>query len=179
MKKLILLCAALLVILLPAYLCNASCDGDGGLTGFFIYANIGDPPCEATDYEWRLGLTNYEAEAFGVVSTIGDPSTLLIATPDVETGVDPPDNYVMIIIDGTSTGTYKTSEAPFFSGNYYINGEQWTFSAMTLRITTFEAVGGVIEGTFSGTIQTPLAEYVAICGGQFRVKRIADNTFAP
>ena len=143
MKKLILLCAALLVILLPAYLCNASCDG------------------------------------VGVVSTIGEPRTLLFATPDVETGDTPPNNYVMIIIEGILTGTYKTIEAPLFTGSYYINGEEWEFYAMTLKITTFEAVGGVIEGTFSGTIQTPLAEYVAIVGGQFRVKRIADNSFSP
>lgn len=182
MKKLILLCAAILVILLPTYLFSANCDGDGGivLTGFYIYANIGDPPGEGTVYEWRLGLTNYVAEAFGVVSTIGEPSTLLFATPAVETGETEPNNYVMIIIDGTSTGTYKTVvDPPFFTGSYYINGEEWEFSAMTLIITTFEAVGGVIEGTFSGTIHTPLDEPVAIVDGQFRVKRIADNSFSP
>jgi hypothetical protein len=148
-----------------------------GAGQFYFYANIGDPPGEGTVYEWRLGLTMYEAEAFGNVITNGGSATLLLATPDVETGKTTPDNYVAIVIYGSSTGEYKTVPDDTLSGRYVINGERWDFSAITLRITKFEEVGGVIEGTFSGTILTPLSEPVALVDGQFRVKRIADNSF--
>ena len=121
------------------------CDNAGGLSGYYIYAEL-----DGTEYEGRVGLTDIEDDAYGWVQT-GDPDrTVLFATPDVETGQSEPDNYVWIAFEGTTTGTYSISDMS--PSDYNINGVGWAFTDITLVVTTFEGVGGVITGTFSGIV---------------------------
>ena len=121
-----------------------SCDNAGGLSGYYIYALLDD-----TAYEWRLGYTNIEDDAFGFVEPAATDRAILIATPDVETGDTAPDNYVRIVFEGTTTGTYTN----VIQSGYNINGVGWIFTDITLVVTIFEDVSGIITGTFSGTVE--------------------------
>jgi hypothetical protein len=51
-------------------------------------------------------------------------------------------------------------------------------TSYTVTITTYGLVGGIIEGTFSATVENffPPNDLKEITEGEFRVKRIADNT---
>jgi hypothetical protein len=168
MKKLGLISVIVIPLILFGFF--LSCDNTSGLSGYYIYAEI-----DGTAYEWKLGLTIIEDDAFGTVDT-GDPvTTILLATPNVETGDTEPDNYVWIAFEGTITGTYTISD---MSGSgYEINDVSWTFSDITLVVTTFEGVGGVITGTFSGTVENN-GSTMNVENGQFNVVR-APNDSSP
>ena len=135
-------------------------DGSG-LFGYYIYALLDD-----TAYEWKLGFTMIENDAFGTVITIMTDATALFATPDVVTGTELPNNYVMIQFAGTTTGTYTMLDS---MGSYVINGVQWDFTDITLVVTTFEGIGGVIKGTFSGTVADGSNNTMTVKDGQFNV----------
>jgi hypothetical protein len=137
-------------------------DGSG-LTGYYIYAVLGD-----TAYEWKLGFPMIEDDAFGTVMSITTEMTALFATPDVVTGTTMPSNYVMIQFLGTTTGTYSTSDTTAM-GLYVINDVQWNFTEFTLVVTTYENVGGVIKGTFSGTVTDGSNNTMTVKDGQFNV----------
>ena len=84
MKRLWLISAIVIPLLLFGFF--LSCDNAGGLSGYYIYAEL-----DGTAYEWRLGLTLIEDDAFATRMTFDDPDfTSLIATPDVEMGLDEP-----------------------------------------------------------------------------------------
>ena len=141
-------------------------DGSG-LTGYYIYAMLDD-----TAYEWNLGFTMFASDAFGmIVPGSGFPgvpdTTALVATPDIQTGMVLPNNYVMLQILGTTTGTYSISD--LYMGGYTINGVGWTFTEITLMISTFEGVGGVIKGTFSGMVTDGSNNTMTVKDGQFNV----------
>ena len=163
------------IIVIPSILFGffISCDNAGGLSGYYIYALL-----DGTAYEWRLGLTNIEDDAFGSVDTGTPDRTVLLATPDVETGETQPDNYMLIRFEGTNTGTYSVSD--IVDTGYVINGVIWLFTDITLVVTTFEGVGGVIKGTFSGTIEESFStNTMTVENGQFNVIRVPDNVFSP
>ena len=169
MKRLGLLSAIVIPLVLFGFF--ISCDNAGGLSGYYIYAEL-----DGTAYEWRLGLTNFEDDAYASVITIGDPDlTMLLATPDVETGDFEPDNYVWIEFEGATTGTYSISDV--INSGYVINDTDWLFTDITLVVTTFEDVDGIISGTFSGTVQEDgTSNTMTVKNGQFNVIRITDNT---
>ena len=160
------------VIVIPLVLCGffISCDNAGGLTGYYIYAVIG-----GIEYEWRLGLTIFEDDAYASVIP-GDPDRIfLFATPYVETGATAPDNYAWISFEGATTGTYSISDVS--SASYYLNDIRWEFTDITLVVTTFEDVGSVISGSFSGTVQEDgTSNTMTVENGLFNVIRAADNS---
>jgi hypothetical protein len=159
-----------IVILLVLFGFFISCDNEGGLSGYYIYAEL-----DGTPYEWRLGLTNIEDDAFGWVQTGTIDTTVLFATPNVETGGTEPDNYVWIEFQGTTTGTYSMSDMG--ESGYRINGVDWPFSDIALVVTTFDDIGGVIAGTFSGTIESIAdSSTLTIENGQFNVIRAPDDS---
>ena len=84
---------------------------------------------------------------------------------------------------GTSTGTFSdTSDASLY---YREDGSGWweggPVDDIVITVTTYDNVGGVIEGTFSTTIieEEPDSITKNITEGKFRVKRIADDTLIP
>jgi hypothetical protein len=142
-----------------------ACDNTGGsirLSGYYIYAKIGD-----TDYEWKLGFTNVEDDAFGIVEPGAPDTTWLLATPDIAADVGDTDNFVMIVFEGTTTGTYSMSDV--VQAGYSINGLPLLFTDITLVVTTYEDVGGVIKGTFSGTVEDLYTNTTTVENGQFNV----------
>jgi len=156
-----------LVISLMLFGFSISCDNGGS---YYINALLDD-----TAYEWKLGFTVLAGDAFGFVRTGSPDTTTLIATPDVETGVSQPENYVEIRFEGNTIGTYATSD--IIIALYHINGVDWLFTDITVVVTTFEDVGGVITGTFSGTIdEEETTNTMTVTDGQFRVIRVPDDS---
>ena len=160
------------VIVIPLILFGffMSCDNADGLTGYYIYALLDD-----TVYEWRLGLTNIEDDAFGSLDIATTDRTALFATPDVETGDTESNNHVWIEFEGTTTGTYSISDMD--GSAYTINGVGWIFTDITLVVTTFEDVGGVITGTFSGIVANGITNTMTVENGKFNVIRLPDDPF--
>ena len=72
----------------------------------------------------------------------------------------------MIDFEGTTTGTYSGADV---SGVYVINDVPWEFTDITLVVTTYEAVGGVIKGTISGTLLNMCKNTMTVKNGQFNV----------
>lgn len=131
---------------------------------------------DGTEYDWKLGLTEIEDDAFGMVETGTPDTTSLFATPAVETGLTEPFNYVDIRFAGTTVGTYTIFD--MMGANYHLNGVGWNFTDITFEVTTFEGVGGVIIGTFSGTIEeSGDSNTMTVEDGQFRVIRVPDDMF--
>jgi hypothetical protein len=167
MKRLWYISALVIPLILVGFF--ISCDTAGGLSGYYIYALLDD-----TEYEWKLGLTNIVDDAFGFVQTDIVDSTVLFATPDVETGAAEPDNYVWIEFEGKKTGTFSMSDV--INTGYTINGVEWDFTDITLVVTVYEDVGGVIQGTFTGTIEeSGDTNTMTVENGQFNVIRVEDN----
>ena len=122
------------------------------------------------------GLTNYVSEPFGHPITGSPDYTQVLATPDVETGESLPDNGIMIYFIGTTTGIYTDANAmiEYGEGEWYVTDG----NPVTVTITKYENEGGVIEGTFSGTVSFTLSDKV-ITEGEFTVKRVAKDLFVP
>ena len=152
---------SLLLLVAAVALITGSCDNSLNLSGYYIYAEL-----DGTAYEWKLGATDIVDDALGVVT---ETSTLLLATPDVITIGDifSASNWVWIEFEGTTTGTY--SEAEVRNSGYWIDGVGWMFTDITINVTTFESVGGVIKGTFSGTGENLCANTITVKNGQFNV----------
>ena len=129
---------------------------------------------EGTEYDWKLGLTEIEDDAFGLVETGPLVTTSLFATPTVETGLSEPFNYVDIGFIGRTVGTYSIFD--MMAARYHLSGVDWNFTDITFEVTTFEDVGGVIVGTFSGTIEeSGSTNIMTVEDGQFRVIRAPDD----
>ena len=172
MKKLWLISAIVIPLVLFGFFLSCDTAGGGnedGLSGYYIYALL-----DGTVYEWRLGLTLIEDDAFATRNTEFTNFTMLFATPDVEPGIDEPNNYVEIAFEGT-TGTYSISDIAF--AGYIINGVEWEFTDITVVVSTYEDVGGVIKGTFSGTVQEEgNINTMTVKNGQFNVIRAPDDS---
>jgi len=160
-------CVAVIVVLMLV-LVLVACDNTGdsiSLSGYYIYAQIGC--CCYTDYEWKLGFQTIEDDAFGMVEAGTPDTTWLLATPDVATDLLDTKNLVMIEFEGTTTGTYSMSDV--VQAGYMINGFPLLFTDITLVVTTYEDVGGVIKGTFSGTVEDVYTNTMTVENGQFNV----------
>ncbi|QQS37775.1 MAG: carboxypeptidase regulatory-like domain-containing protein [Ignavibacteriales bacterium] len=75
---------------------------------------------------------------------------------------------------GTGTGT-PTDIIMYFqhNSNYYIAGSSFPGTSVNLNITTYSGVGGLIEGTFGGTLLNfQNQQTVTISNGKFSVIRI-------
>ena len=137
--------------------------------GYYIKFKV-----DGVEKNFDKGFTDYEKEPFG--NEIGGEGTALFATPDDETGDAEPDNYIWIDFNGVDTDTYPATFLNAEIGVYLtIGGVGTDNSDCTLQVTSYGAVDGTIEGTFSGL----LSDGSTITDGEFRVLRIADNTFYP
>jgi hypothetical protein len=177
MKTFKLIIVAVCVSTLALFLLGAECGVVPGL-GYYIKFKV-----DGVEKNFDKGLTNYESEPFGNEVMGNGEAFFLAATPDVETGEDPPNNYIGITFDGTKTGTYTG----FLQADliFLENGKGWMDDVGTddlvVTVTKYEDEGGVIEGTFSSTVieTEPDSVFKEITEGEFRVKRITDGTFVP
>jgi hypothetical protein len=152
----------------------SNCDGDGET--YFIYAKL-----DGTVYDWTLGTTDIEPNALGTYITPADSDpggVYLFATPETTDSSTEPANYAWfsIVFNSTPPAIYNTIPDDFDEAYYMINNTEWDFIDITLEITEYGDVGGVIAGTFSGTV-TDGSDTMDVTEGSFSVKRVADDTF--
>ncbi|UCB44594.1 MAG: hypothetical protein JSV25_10265 [Spirochaetota bacterium] len=167
MKTLKLMITAVCVSVLALFLLGAECGVPvETVLGYYIMFKADD-----VQKYFDKGLTNYESEPFGNPVTSAEDYTVFFATPDEETGDEAVENGIAIMFDGTTIGTYTNTETIV---QYTEDGIDVSGNADTVSVTKYDDEGGVIEGTFSGTI-----EGVVITEGQFRVKRVAKDTLLP
>lgn len=127
---------------------------------------------DGVDKNFDKGYTNYESNPFG---NERGPATILFATPDDETGAEEPNNYIRIYFYGLDTDTYPATLPDVLLTLRIGGGDSAIDTDDTLQVTRYGAVGGTIEGTFSGS----LSNDSIITEGEFRVLRVPDNTYPP
>lgn len=131
-----------------------------------------------TDFTWTKGFSEPEFGGVAFGNAIGTIGTIIHAMPTVAAYSNgAPDSYILFSIEGVSAGTYilnhSTSDA--FMDLVLPGGLNYSATNLTVTVTAYGAVGGVISGTFSGFLDdgSPLT------GGTFTVRRLADSTFDP
>jgi hypothetical protein len=177
MKRVIMLCFALVVLIVPSLLFASSCESTEAeyyinftLNGVqyscgrgFTDVGNGNPFAAVQPGDWTFGAgTNVESSFYA------DPDGDFV--------------YVQVHVTGTTVGTYSYSgeEVDIFiqiyTGGLYF---EYTANSGSLEITTFGDVGSAVEGSFNlGLDLIPLSEGVVPLGtaysveGTFRVERI-------
>ena len=123
------------------------------------------------------GFTGYESNPFGNATTDNGGASVLWASPDETTPFDA-DNYIKIYLFGIIQGTYTGSSEVLQLG-YLVGGTLYNSAEeVSVTITKYDDVGGVIEGTFYGTVTFTVEDKI-ITEGKFKVKRVADGTLNP
>jgi hypothetical protein len=109
------------------------------------------------DKNFDKGLTNYESKPCGQLLIVYADLSNMLATSDDETGETFPYNNIYIRFYGTTAGTYTEAEADLRYGE---GGTWYVSDGNPVTVTKYEDAGGVIEGTFSGTIFFDLEDRV-------------------
>jgi predicted small secreted protein len=170
----------LILILVAAALVFTGCDsagtGGGGDVDYKVEFKL-----DGTQHSLTGGYNDLSGPPEGAYQSIEAATyTLIGATP---AGASDTSEFLGICIPDTETGTYLDAN--------YSAGFEWYFDYagvfyeadpgakdFSIRLTKIEPIGGVIEGTFSGTASTPGVTgdgTYSITNGFFRVKRLEDD----
>jgi hypothetical protein len=181
MKRFLLICVAIAVLLVPALVPASSCDS----TASEYYVEF---TYNGETYRGSLGFSDVDSgDAFATLITDNGTSTIIFGTDGNYTTAisDPPTDCIWVLcgLDGSGVGEYTTFEV-FYIGIYT---DAYQAVTGTITITSFGDVGGAVEGTFSLGVApwTPSGgEYVPLAAledidGSFRLKRVADDTPLP
>ena len=202
MKKLIVLCFVLLVILIPAFLFASSCESGGEGEDFYIRFTMDEQEYlltfgysdDSTDAPVvALGHINDTQDVIDLFGTNweegGDTSGILV---DFYGSLLP---YVQgeYLGDYTLTGNNGVGVNVLNSiyvgyGHLYINiwddpdSYQYSTTGGTVTITSFGDVGGAVEGTFDVTFgiylgPVALGDPTLTITGDFRLLRVSEDDF--
>jgi hypothetical protein len=166
MKTLKLIIVAVCVSVLALFLLGAECgvpvEVTDNLPPYYIMFKL-----DGVSKVFDKGFTDVESNAFANI--VGVDETWFYATSDEIGEGDTWTNLMQIYLYGISEGVYSDLDSTI----YYRDETTWhTTSTSTFTITKYEDVGGVIEGTFSGTV-----DGMVITEGVLKVKIIPDNTY--
>jgi hypothetical protein len=178
MKTLKLVIVAICVSVLALFLLGAECgvpvEDIDGLPAYYIIFKAGE---EIKTY--TKGFTEFTGDACGnyyeyIINGVGalqeEYLTEIVAMPEASAYADfPPEEFLLIIFPGQESFEDALFVYADGSGNTYGGFEN------NVVITNYEDEGGVIEGTFSGTIAN--GEPIEITDGKFKVKRVTDDSF--
>lgn len=131
------------------------------LTGLILLMSTACSGGNSSDYRIEFtvdGSTHYVfREAYGDSSEVAlgayrssDSATYMLAETDAD------GEWVMLKVSGSSAGSYEDSAGDrlfkFYSGSVNSHEDNTTQAGdFTITITRYSVIGGVIEGTFSGT----------------------------
>ena len=120
------------------------------------------------------GLTDIEEKPFGVQQSLY--TTEIFANPNVVSSGNEIEHLYFY------TGLYNVGTETDELLIYYVTEAGATYASQagthTVTFTTYGSEGGVIEGTFSGTVvnAVPNGPSMEITEGEFRVKRLDNDT---
>jgi hypothetical protein len=125
-----------------------------------------------------LGLTDIESNTFGTFYP-SFSGTEIVGSQTAVSSSDPIPDYAVYFYISPSTAAPASYTIGDFGDAYLrIAGIFWDFTSITFEITVYDAVGGTIEGTFSGTVQEYLGPgTMTVTDGQFKVIRAVDNAW--
>ena len=162
----------LLLIIIVAFIaasCSSffmGCTTSSSLPPYYVAFTV-----DGERYVWEFGLTEFESNTFGSKLEENPDDTHFIALPTEEEWSGGLQNYITIAFEGAAVGTY-----PIQNISYTVDGTHHTLVNGSITITNYEDVGGVIEGTFSVEV-TDGDTTITIENGEFKVMRVADNTY--
>lgn len=159
-------------ILIITFVCIAS-------LSFFLFTECAVLPpgyyikfkVDGVQKNYDKGLTDVEEKPFGIQQT--ENSTEIFANPNVVSNGDQIE-LLHLLTTLLTVGTESTEG----SVEYVTEAGAWYWStSYTVTFTTYESIGGVIEGTFSATVAyiDPPNDLKEITEGEFRVKRLAND----
>ena len=134
--------------------------------GYYIKFKV-----DGVEKNYGKGLSDFGGDACGNYTSADGLLTEMVASPEASSLASaPPDEYFLIVFPGQ-----ESFEDAYFS---YGDGVGGFYSAYgnAVTITSYGDEGGVIEGTFSGTVSFTLEDKV-ITEGKFRVMRVDDDSF--
>ena len=165
MKRLILILTIALIASSPFSL-FIGCTTSESLPPYYVAFTI-----DGERFVWEYGLTNIERNTFGSRLDEGTVYTHFIALPIEEEWSGGLQDWITISFIGESEGTY-----PIYHITYTEDGTHYSLLNGSITITKYEEVGGVIEGTFTAEVSDN-GTTIEIESGQFRVIRVADDTY--
>ena len=178
MKKVIMLCVAVLVLLLPAYLFASSCESANG-EEYYINFTL-----DGVEYSCTFGFTDVGNGNPWAAVQPGGWTFAAGTNVEVSTDDDIPDNwvYIEVWVYGATVGTYSyPDELVDLFIEIYIEGvySEYEANSGSLEITTFGEVGSAVEGRFNVGLDLVFFEGGAFplgtahsVEGTFRVERI-------
>ena len=198
MKKLIVLCFALLVIFVPAFLFASSCESGGEGEDFYIRFTM-----DEQEYILTFGYSdgNTAAPVVALLHISDTQDDILIYGSNWEEGGETSDIRVDFwgplfpYIKGEYQGDYTLAVVNGFNSIYvgygYLTIDIWddldwyryNSTGGTVTITSFGDVGGAVEGTFDVTFMGGIVEPAALgdspldVTGDFRLLRVSEDDF--
>jgi len=193
MKKLLVLCFALVVMLIPALLFASSCDSAGD--EYYIRFTM-----DGQEYILTFGYSDGSIDAPVVALSISDTQDrIYLFGSNWEEGGDTSDILVDFLgslfpyIQGEYLGDYTLAGVNGLNSTYvgygYLSIEIldipdfyiYRATGGTLTITSFGDVGGAVEGTFDVTftymVPTALGDPTLAITGDFRLLRVSVDDF--
>ena len=149
--------------------CEESGTGDTHIIKFRLNGTL---------YEFTSGYNDMNGNPEG--NDYNGTNSYFAAVPSDAANND--DVFVMIRVTGTASGIYDDSVDDNDLNFYYTTtSNKWkdsnTVADFSMTITKYEAVGGVIEGTFQGDlIDDDSPATATLTDGYFYVERVADGS---
>ena len=165
MKRFLLIISALCVASLSIFLFTGC--PTATTEGYYIKFKL-----DGVDKNFDKGLTDIEVKPFGVLKE--GSTTEIFANPNEVTSVEIIEHlyfYTSLTDVGTESVevivVYETETSVVYSSSS---------TPATVTFSTYESEGGVIEGTFSATVNNVTYGDKEITEGEFRVKRLDNDT---
>ena len=165
---------ALIVIIALSMLSACTPDEGGAAVDYKIEFKM-----DGTEYSLTGGYNDPSGPPEGCIDTGGSNRIAIKATPAGTTDKD--NNNVSIYLSGTTVGTYEADGQTSTMWSFLEGGEYYERDSggISITLSVFEDVGGIIEGSFEGTAGTPpdYSTSYSITDGFFRVKRLENDAF--
>ena len=136
---------------------------------------------DGTLYEFTSGYNDVSGQPEG--NDYNGTNSYFAAVPSGSANND--DVFVMIRVNGTTTGLYDDSGDDndlnfyycFNTANHRWKDDDSAVADFTMIITKYEEIGGILEGTFEGpVINNDTSATAILTDGYFHVERIADGS---
>jgi predicted small secreted protein len=155
--------------------CDSAGAGGGGDVDYKVEFKL-----DGTEYSLTGGYNDLSGPPEGAYQSVEAATYTLICTTPA--GASDKSESLEICIPATETGPYRDADYSFgFGWDFKYDSVSYEADPgaddFSISLTKIESVGGVIEGTFSGTASIPPDDdgTYSITDGFFRVKRLEDD----
>ena len=172
MKSIRFLFVLPLIIFTSLFFIGGSCT-DTSLQNDVTFTADGQP------VTFDKGILYSDDEPFAVQDTVVNATYIYASSESASDTLNLPDNYILIRVLITDTGSWQLLAAVILAVWYYEDGVQYIAitpgDTTTITITKYGDVGDTIEGTFSSKVRDN-GNTIEITDGQFKVKRLPDDS---